>query len=213
MRKRKGQNMDKLIDWGNIKSEVYPVIVSQDDSTLDKLVWLPWMDLAVCFAVRFSLDVSLRCQIRVTKSMMSAWKISKKTLFQQAIDNQKVHGYQAKNVRQLLEELIPDVLAECQRPAVCPARDTMIVLTNEENYYGAALLLDKELLRKVAGQKNMYILPSSVHELILLPEQAYMEKERVDAMVKEVNSTAVPKSDWLSDHAYYYDWQTEEIVA
>lgn len=206
-------NMNKLIDWETIKTEVYPMIIPKGDITLDEVVWLPWIDLAVCFAVRFSWEGSFRCQIRVTKSMMNAWRISKKTLFQQAMDNQKAHGYQVENVRQLLERIVPGLLAECQEKDICPARDTMLVLTNEENYYGAALLLDRDLLKKVANKSNMYILPSSIHELVLLPEQSGMKKENMDAMVQDVNRTAVAKEYWLSDHAYYYDWQTEEIVA
>lgn len=205
--------MNKLIDWELIKTDVYPMIISRKDITLDKIVWLPWMDLAVCFAVRFSWDGSFRCQLRVTKSMMDAWRISKKTLFQQAMENQQAHGYQVENVRQVLEELMPDMVADWQETEICPERDTMILLTNEENYYGAALLLDRVLLKKVANNRNLYILPSSVHELVLLPEESGMKKENIDAMVREVNTTAVSETDWLSDHAYYYNWQTEEIVA
>ena len=49
------------------------------------------------------------------------------------------------------------------------------------------------------------MLPSSVHEVIIVPESASPGRRVLDRLVREVNDTQVDQEDVLSDHAYYYD--------
>lgn len=80
------------------------------------------------------------------------------------------------------------------------------VLTNTAKLNGAATILYKgelERLRERFG-KGFYIIPSSVHEVLLLPETSETE-ETLNRMVREVNETQVPAEDVLSEHVYYYD--------
>ena len=81
----------------------------------------------------------------------------------------------------------------------------MWVLTNELGIYGATAMLYDGVLEE-AGEKweqNFYIIPSSVHELILLLEE--WDMEQLDLMIKEVNEREVKDDEILSDHAYLYD--------
>lgn len=65
--------------------------------------------------------------------------------------------------------------------------------------------------KKIVGKQNFYILPSSFHEFILVVDCGEYEMEVLSAMVKEVNEGQLTADEILSDHAYYFDWTTEQI--
>ena len=59
---------------------------------------------------------------------------------------------------------------------------------------------------------DFYILPSSLHEIILMREDMAPEMETLREMVQEINSTQVLVEDYLSDSIYYYDRNTKEVT-
>ena len=98
------------------------------------------------------------------------------------------------------------------------SRDTdMYVLTNQCRRFGAAEILDKKTLRMVADQvgDGFIVLPSSVHETIVLPSKEEPEYGRLADMVRAVNDTLVEAEERLSDHVYVYSRDEEmlKIVA
>ena len=81
----------------------------------------------------------------------------------------------------------------------------MYVLTTEDSQYGATKLLDEEFLAEVSNGVDYYIIPSSVHEAILLPASGDIEIETVNDVIRMVNATEVKDTEVLSDHAYLYN--------
>lgn len=81
------------------------------------------------------------------------------------------------------------------------------VYTTEGGRFGATCLLYGDALWKASKELggSYYILPSSLHELIFLPDTKETEAEQLAALVREVNRTQVAKEDRLSDHVYFYD--------
>ena len=59
-------------------------------------------------------------------------------------------------------------------PGTALQENCMYILTNEEQMYGAAQILNRQLLRKIAGERNLYLLPCSLHELIVLVDDGKM---------------------------------------
>ena len=86
----------------------------------------------------------------------------------------------------------------------CP----MYVATNSKKLNGAGVMLYDGLLREFADRigKSFFILPSSIHEVILIPDTFDMK-----AMVQEVNGTEVSPEEVLSDSVYRYDIDTDRI--
>ena len=59
---------------------------------------------------------------------------------------------------------------------------------------------------------NLLVIPSSVHETIVLPyEESNMDSAFLFAMVKEVNTTVISSADVLSDNVYYYDMKADKM--
>ena len=89
----------------------------------------------------------------------------------------------------------------------------MYVLTNKEKIFGASVLLYSEKLQELAEKtgKNLLILPSSVHEVLLMPDEEDREYGFYRQMVEEVNTTQVDPEEVLSYSLYCYDRQKKEI--
>ena len=72
---------------------------------------------------------------------------------------------------------------------------------------GAAVLLYPEmpkLIYETLGG-NYYLLPSSVHEFLVVPEERGIKPEELKKIVREVNETQLEREDFLSDEIYYFD--------
>ena len=87
-----------------------------------------------------------------------------------------------------------------------PPEDRMYVLCNKDKIYGASILLDQKLMQSVIDRigNEFYILPSSVHECLVVPASQDMEPSDLVAMVLEVNSTTVSNEERLSNNIYTY---------
>lgn len=92
---------------------------------------------------------------------------------------------------------------------ICP----MYVATNSKKLNGACVMLYDGLLRDFARKvgRSFYIIPSSIHEVILIPDTLDMDIRYMKAMVKEVNGTEVALDEVLSDNVYRYDIDTDRI--
>jgi hypothetical protein len=89
----------------------------------------------------------------------------------------------------------------------------MYVISNNRGINGASALLYPNVLHEFAERINMnfYILPSSIHECILVPDNGKMNKASLKEMVKDVNDSQVSADEVLSNEVYYYDIATDEF--
>ena len=89
----------------------------------------------------------------------------------------------------------------------------MYVMTNEQQINGATVLIYDNVIQEFACQKNtsLYILPSSIHEVILLPDDGQLEPANLAEMVREINKHDVAATEKLSDTIYYYDTESHQI--
>ena len=124
---------------------------------------------------------------------------------------------------QNLEELMFDMLADCKEEELIAEikqefireqnKTPMYVLTNRQKLLGAACMIYPHAIKDFAKrlEKDVYILPSSVHEVILLPFSDYISKEYLAQMVTEINSTQVEEYEVLADSVYYYRRSKDRI--
>jgi hypothetical protein len=91
--------------------------------------------------------------------------------------------------------------------------DDMTVLTNENGLYGASVMVYKGLLESMSKSRggDLYIIPSSVHEVIILPVSDRYDPACLRDMVKSVNETVVEPSEILSDNLYVYHCENDRI--
>ena len=96
---------------------------------------------------------------------------------------------------QTIDEWDPAVGEEC-----------MYVLTNMTSCNGAGAMFCGELLKKIQTKldSDYFLLPSSIHEVIIVPDEGGYDRSELDEMVKTINATEVNPNDRLADHAFYY---------
>ena len=92
---------------------------------------------------------------------------------------------------------------------------SIYVIGNNQNINGAAMMAFPDvivsLLKENGVNEDCYILPSSIHELLVVP-QSLGEPEELTNMVREVNETAVRRQDYLSDNVYKLDMEERQIT-
>lgn len=90
----------------------------------------------------------------------------------------------------------------------------MFVLSNTENHNGAAAICYKDVLERFSQkiEDDLVILPSSVHETILLPLQKNNSKESLREMVYDANRTMLDQSEFLSDNVYLYSRNDRQLM-
>lgn len=83
----------------------------------------------------------------------------------------------------------------------------MYVLSNTQKVFGASTLCYKGVLDKICAElrSSVYIIPSSIHELIILRADNPNDISLLNELIREVNSTQVSREELLSNHLYYYN--------
>jgi len=113
----------------------------------------------------------------------------------------------------LPEHLREEFLQEIKDFDEVENRVNMFVLSNDIGLNGATSLLYDNVLQKFANihEANLFVLPSSVHEVMLVPENKETQASFLRELVVEANESAVGLIDLLSDNIYYYDREKDEI--
>ena len=195
-----------LSDWEKVKGMVYPVLSRGGRWKASDLVTDAFLDFAVCYIIRLRQSGDMLWHVKAGKELLKGLGVDPEVLRRQAVENIKKDGYHFTS----MEEIINEALGTERMPGE-EERIPMYILTNESGAYGAAGLLDQEMVRRFCREENYFILPSSVHETVFVPEMGLPDPEMLDELVKSVNQDRVPEAEQLSDHCYYYNGKTGEI--
>lgn len=206
------QFAEDLQRWETARKNIYPVLLSAEKNAdmLPELVTVPVLDLAVVFIVRGRVSGSGCSTVKVTAAMLEDYKVSGKELYDAAMANLENDGY----FFQSMEDIIRDILKKENAGSMgldLPGEIKMYVLSNESKTYGAAGILSRKLVREFANGRDMYILPSSVHETIFIPASGEYSAAELSRMVEDINRTQVALEERLADHCYFYDAEADEI--
>lgn len=196
--------VSKIMDWDFVKENVYPILLStcENRELLQELVSVPMLDLSVAYIIRGELLEDGGGCVKISRLLLRKYGIDQQTLHGCAMKNMRKDGYRFYDLDEMFRGLLP-----CRNSG----QMKMYVFTNEVNLYGAVGILDKGKLKNFAGDRNLYILPASIHETILVPADNDEDCSFLDSLVSEVNEALVEKDERLSDHCYYYDAKRNEI--
>ena len=194
-------NMELFTDYSQAKDNLF-IRVCNPEKNADYLEGKPFSareDLVVTYHIR--LDVSVDgagiASTPVTDQMLKMFGVSPQQLHDDAVANsEKIMPAQFTSMMKLMTGMEPD-----------PDDPQMMVLTNEHAINGAAAMFYEGQLDSVAEQMggNVFILPSSIHEVIILPDNGEFQVAELESMVKSINATQVAPDEQLSDRVYHYD--------
>lgn len=180
-------------------------------------------DLAVTYYVNLGeAPDGSKMSVAINNAMMNEYGVEVNELHELACENmERVNPARFMDIRDVLLEMMVPGYAEMspeekqyqmESMGMDVPEQNMFVLSNTDKNFGAAAVLDSEMMDKIREEVgDFYILPSSVHELLIVPKSANVDLETLQDMVKDVNSTHVAPNEILSDNVYEYDPETKEM--
>lgn len=189
-------NLDDYKDKLFIKVVNY----EKNKSNLEDCPFIPFLDMAITFRYLVHKDEKNVSSTIVKNVLMDSWGLNTHTLYKIAYDNTRVL------FPPLLKKMSEIIKLWSARDVYIPEND-IYVLTNERGINGAAYITYKEILEEFSHNKSKeyYIIPSSIHELILIPKEMEEDTDSLKMFIKEVNKHAIPQIDFLSDNLYFYN--------
>lgn len=152
-------------------------------------------------------------EIPVTNAMLQRWGVDDARIFTDAMLNTRnIMGECIRPLKEVIEDLLKGLSPEMD--ASGDDRLPMYVLTNLWKRNGAICILYGDAVKELADtlDSDLYVIPSSIHEMILVPAEQGISREELDTLIREINETELAKDDVLSDHSYYFSRQLEHLV-
>ena len=211
-----GINISGFMNWVNIRKNVHAKLINagQNEEQLRRVPHRLFLDLAVVYyAMVGGLGVQGNGTILIRNEHMEMWGQEEENLYQTAMLNMRFDGKPDFNgIKDVIQNILPDadyLLGDREHRLGIG----MYVLTNRYRCYGASEILDKSTMRTIADKigDGFIVLPSSIHEVIVLKPDDATEYRKLADMVKEINTTQVDVEERLSDHVYVYS-RSEEVL-
>lgn len=198
-----------LQEFENIRGRVIYRLVNYEKNKeiLEDCPHIRLYDLAVTFrwVARID-DVGVSTSL-ITNKQVKEWGVSVNDLVLAARQNTpRLFPAQIIDMEEMLAGMVSFILYPSDIP--------MYILTNKQELNGASALLYGDVLKNFANKKgaDMYILPSSIHEVIMVPADRINDPTKLLSIVHDANTTVVSIGDVLSDSVYYYDRKTDHIT-
>lgn len=229
--------LDNFYDYQSVKKKIYYKLINaeKNEELLKDVPHIPYLDLAIVFYCDCSSEQLGSAAVLIKNSHLNMWGIGTEKLYQDAVVNTPQNNpFEIKPMETVMKELFAsDIRKEMEKHHISFSekwieemaeqmlltemsvedRTPMYVLTNEEKLHGAACILYQQLLEEFAKKvnDNLYILPSSVHEIIMIPAALAGKVSELKEMVEEINATQVEAEEVLSDSVYFFDRVSKKL--
>ena len=214
-------DIGRVMDYDRVKKNLF-MKLSAAEKNADVLEHTPHItkeDLALTFHIMLDQGEKGTATTMITDKMMDAYGVDLEKLYQDALHNSPVIApAQIENMGEVLERMMledmkaagapAEVIQEMEKDLQETSRDNpMTVITNDRSTDGAAAIFYPGVMDQVGERLNgdYFILPSSVHEILVVPDDGNISFRELTDMVKEVNRTQVAPEDRLTDQVYHYD--------
>lgn len=202
------EGVDKLLDFCEVADKIFFTVVNRDKNKelLKEIPHRELLDLAVVYKIHVNMIEGSTGSIQIKNEFLKMWGVQEETLYQLAMKNtEKLFGTCLRGMNELLVEMCKGKVPDYLLPAL-EEDNLMYVSTNDEKCYGAgAIFLNKGFREEVHDKiGDFIIIPSSVHETILLPYDEYMESSEIRKMISQVNEEQLDATEVLSENVYFY---------
>lgn len=214
--------LDYFCDYEKIQDQIYYKLINQEMNK-ELLVEVPhilFLDLAIVFYYRIEEEQLEGATVLIHNSNLKLWGVTKDQVYQTAtLNTPKKMPFTFQGMEEILKTMLKEqgeeeefqdfVIQNKQKKS-----EIMYVLTNEEKYFGAACLLYPHVMEHISQlfHSSFFILPSSIHECILVPVSGQYSQNELVEMVTEINETQLDPMEVLSDCVYYYDKEDRVIT-
>lgn len=207
-------NVDFFVDYSKARKNIVYKLINKEknEKMLERVPYMEYMDLALVFYYLVQDEKIGNATILIHDSHLKMWQVTKTDIYKEAcVNTPKLLPAAITGMKEVIEQMLGEkVFQDEEEGEDIP----MYVMTNPMRMNGAATMLYPNVVKNFANAigKNVYIIPSSIHEVILVP-QTGTEGVRLNDMVREVNEMQVDPKEVLADHVYFYDRQEETMTS
>ncbi|MDE7266112.1 MAG: hypothetical protein K2N89_01445 [Lachnospiraceae bacterium] len=205
-------DMRYFLNYEHVKEQIVLKLINTEKNKelLSDIPHVEFLDLSIVFQVLISDENIGGASVMIHNAHAKLWGVDSKELYKCALKNTpKLLKYEIKG----MNDVICEIMETDRASAPCCGEIPMYVLSNSRRIEGAACMIYPQLIEDFATAVggNLYIIPSSVHELLLLPACAVDNGEELINIIKEVNETQLLTEEILSDSLYVYDCKEKAI--
>ena len=201
------------VKWPDCRDKIIYRLISKErnEDRLAKIPHIPFLNLAIVFYIVYNISEQGLESICITEELRENWNVSTKELLQLAKKNTPL---MFPSKIETMESALCNYLG-CQH--ILPEDEDvpmMYIFTNEMGINGATVMIYEDLIENFAEeqQSDLYVLPSSIHEILVVPDSGGRPLSELSDMVKDINREHVLEEEILSDCAYYYDRSEKRII-
>ncbi len=193
-------------EWKNVRAKIEMTVINKawNEDSMSGIPHMDFLDLVLYCRIIIDKNENGVASMTVQKHMLKEWEISEEELWEAAFSNLKTEEFEIKDVNEVLRFIFPE-RDLTGLPDKNKFESALYVLTNKYQNRGAIGMLRTDLLEKFAEWSgcDLYILPSSIHEVLLLRDDE-IPVDELRRMVRSVNRGVVDEMDRLSDEVYHY---------
>ncbi len=210
-----------ITDIDKVKDHIICKLINAEMNTgyLSDKPYTLMEDLAVVYAIDLGKKDGGHMTSPITNKLMEQYGLTTEELHDIALHNLSESKIEFRTMRDvLIDMMFPDGVKENDPMSfMLPPEEenpSMYVLSNGDKLNGASALLDSKTMEDISEKLggDFIILPSSIHECIVLPVNKDFDQHTLENMVQDVNSSQVAPEERLSDHVYMYDSVEKELV-
>ena len=200
-----------LTDYSIMKEKLAMEVVSAETNKamLETVPHKNIEDMAVVYRFVLSSDDDGRASILITNRMIETMGVTPDQLHADALENAPIiKPAEIKGMSEIMTELVGREQAEIMGIVpVNPEDEQVFVATVPDKIHGAGVLAYQDFMEQAAARAggDFFILPSSIHEILIVPDNGKMGLSQLEDMVRDVNATQVSPADKLTDSVYHYD--------
>ena len=190
---------------------IHKVINTEKNQELLKDVpHIDFLDLSIIFQIMLPNDDYFGT-IMIRNEHCKIWEIGiDELVFAARRNTPKLLPNVCRNLEFLIEDNKEEIDSDFMRGESVTG---VLILSNDRFTNGASVILDKNFLRECSDRMNSsyYILPSSIHEVLAIPDDGLINTADLKDMVKTVNDTEVNEEEILSYSVYYFDMVNDRL--
>lgn len=205
-------------DYESVKDYLSVTLINgrENRQMLSHMLYRQMEDLALILELKFPMKDGVG-SVKVSHELAERWAVDTDVLFEQAERNaMKAEPARLQNIEDVLSQIGADGK---ETENLLDREDSELktigiyVLSNRSKVKGAAAISYPGVMEKVDHlfPNGFYILPSSIHELLVVPKSPDLDPKGLGEMVREINRSEVAKEDQLSDRVYTYDRDAKTI--
>lgn len=213
-------DIEEIKDFDKIKDRLFFRLINYkaNKAALGNIPHIKYLDLAIVFSLGFKDEGYMT--MTINNNLMEVWGKSVEELYEQTKKNTPLlFDVSFNSMNDVLLELAKKRLKN-EADALEDAEKTLkkielplYILTNEIGINGSAVMLYEGTLKEIAEGfgSDLIILPSSIHEVLILAYEEDLDIDELKEMVYMINRSEVPVVDILSDNVYRYSREEDKV--